>query len=311
MKVVWVILLLCVANLAAADAPNPSALPPFPSGPSPLQRFRGWLEMPPQEREKALAEYSPEKQKVLRDKLAAYEILPQEQRARRLNMLELRWYLRPLMNMPPEQRKPHLLAVPPPLQPMIMDRLDAWDKLDAKTRLELLASEENKELVMAYFAQIRRGVSQSQILNQLDTADRSRLRDALATWNKTSPDELQRKAAHIATFFTVEPETRARTLAALSPSEQAEIQRTLDLFARMPLAQRRASVHSFQKFATMSPEDRNQFLRNAARWREMTPQERETWKQLVTKLPPMPPEPEEPAPMPSETVPPPRVAGPN
>jgi hypothetical protein len=48
----------------------------------------------------------------------------------------------------------------------------------------------------------------------------------------------------------------------------------------------------------MSREERGSFLRNAARWQAMTPHERETWKQIVTKLPPMPPETEILPPMP-------------
>ena len=40
----------------------------------------------------------------------------------------------------------------------------------------------------------------------------------------------------------------------------------------------------------MAPEERTRFLRNAARWQEMTPTERKTWKELVTKLPPLPPD---------------------
>ena len=296
----WAVMLwLCATLVEGAEAPNPAGLPPIPPpAPSPLEKFRGWLSLPEAEREKAIAEYPEEKQKVLREKLRAYAVLPAPQRDRRLNMLELRWYLRPLMNLPAGQREAHLLAVPVPLQPMVMDRLQAWDKLDAETRAELLANEERKELVMAYFAQIRRGIPQTQIFSQLSHTNRDRLREALAVWNRR-PEELERKAAQIATFFETQPAAQAKTLSVLSAAEQAEIQRTLDLFSRLPIEQRRLCVNSFRKFAAMSAEERNQFLRNAARWRELTPRERETWKELVTKLPPMPPEPEpEPAPMP-------------
>ena len=61
---------------------------------------------------------------------------------------------------------------------------------------------------------------------------------------------------------------------------------------------RRACVESFQKFATMSPVERREFLRKAERWQHMSPEERETWRNLVTKLPPMPQEPIEMPPAP-------------
>jgi hypothetical protein len=69
------------------------------------------------------------------------------------------------------------------------------------------------------------------------------------------------------------------------------MQKALDSFANLPPQLRRTCVESFQKFASMSPTERGEFLRKAERWQQMTAQERETWKRLVTKLPPMPPEP--------------------
>ena len=96
--------LLCGSLHAAESAqpPIPVLMPPIP--PSPIDQFRQWLRMAAPEREKSLAEYPEAKQATLRQKLQAYESMPPEQRERRLRMLELRWYLRPLMNSAPEQR---------------------------------------------------------------------------------------------------------------------------------------------------------------------------------------------------------------
>jgi hypothetical protein len=41
----------------------------------------------------------------------------------------------------------------------------------------------------------------------------------------------------------------------------------------------------------MTSDEQNEFLRNAAQWQEMTPQERRLWRDLVQRLPPMPPMP--------------------
>lgn len=288
-------LMLAALSLAAraADPINPADLAPIPpAGPSPLQQFRSWLEMPETEREKALAGWPPEKQKVLREKLRAYSLLPAAQRDRRLNMLELRWHLRPLMSLTPEQREARLAAVPPPIQPMVHARLEAWDRLPGTMRAELLANDEARELVMAHFAQIRRGATHGQVFGSLDAERREQLERALEIMSKTAPPERQRMAAQINHFFEMGPAERSKTLSEFSLTEQAEIQRTLDAFASLPAEQRRTCVRSFQKFAGMTPEERLSFLRNAARWQGMSPKERETWKNLVTKLPPMPPEPE-------------------
>ena len=60
-------------------------------------------------------------------------------------------------------------------------------------------------------------------------------------------------------------------------------------FAKLPSVQRQVCIDSFRKFANMTPEQQLQFLKNAERWQAMTPSERETWRTLVTKLPPLPP----------------------
>src|SRR5207253_9131817 len=57
--------------LAAAQPPTPVQTPPLP--PSPVQQFREWLAMKPEDRAKAVAEYPADKQKVLLKKLLAYE----------------------------------------------------------------------------------------------------------------------------------------------------------------------------------------------------------------------------------------------
>jgi hypothetical protein len=64
----------------------------------------------------------------------------------------------------------------------------------------------------------------------------------------------------------------------------------LQAFEKLPLAQRRVCVASFRKFANLTPAERAQFLKNAGRWKEMSPEDRRTWRMLVTKLPPLPPD---------------------
>jgi hypothetical protein len=61
-------------------------------------------------------------------------------------------------------------------------------------------------------------------------------------------------------------------------------------------------VDSFQRLAAMSPQERASFLRNANRWRQLSSEERATWRELVSKVPPMPPEPVPAPPVPSAST---------
>src|SRR5262245_46917483 len=118
-----------LATLASAAAqPALPQTPPLP--PSPVQQFREWLSLSGAERENAVADWQPEKRQVLLAKLKAYEALPASERERRLQMLELRWHLRPLMAMKPEERTDALALVPALLRAIVQERLKHWDSLN-------------------------------------------------------------------------------------------------------------------------------------------------------------------------------------
>ena len=71
----------------AAPLPVVPQIPPLP--PSPVQQFRAWLAMGPEERRSAIAEWPAEKRKVLWEKLGAYDAFSPEERERRLQMVEV------------------------------------------------------------------------------------------------------------------------------------------------------------------------------------------------------------------------------
>jgi hypothetical protein len=65
--------------------------------------------------------------------------------------------------------------------------------------------------------------------------------------------------------------------------------KTLQAFEKLPPDQRSLCVRSFREFVGLTPEERAEFLKNARRWKAMAPAERQTWRTVVTKLPPLPP----------------------
>ena len=297
------ILSLVVAALGRAQAADAPALPPIPR--SPIEDFRRWLDMPQADREKELAGYTEAKREVLRRKLLAYEQLPAAERDYRLRALELRWYLRPLLNLPAPERGNYLQIIPERLHAAVTNRLSRWDSLDDAARREFLADEAKRELVTGYFTQPRRPPNPPMPGAPLPPG----LDRHFKRWENNSPTRL---AFHITNFFEMPKTDQLKALNYFSETERAEIQKTLDALARLTPADRLECVQSFQRFANMSREERSSFLRNAARWQQLTPEERAAWRELVTKLPPMPPEPVLTPPLPrannsAKTSPPPRI----
>jgi hypothetical protein len=287
----WILAVIAAFAAQGAQVPQPPQLvlmPPIP--PSPIQDFRNWLKMTDTERETALQGYSTEKQSILRRKIQAYAAMPAEQRERRLTMLELRWYMRQPMGVSPEQRGNYLEMIPPRLHELITTRLQEWDRLDPDTRNEILANDDAREMATRYFVHIRRTVSQPE-LQIIDAAKRAELQEKLRYWQQTTSTQRERMAEQLSAFFELPVPQQQKALEDFSEEDRQEMQKALEAFAQLPAQNRRICVQSFQKFATMTPQQRGEFLRNAERWQQMSPQERQTWKNLVTKLPPMPPEP--------------------
>ena len=299
---IWILAAFAVlaVHTAGAQPPMPVPIPPLP--PSPIQDFRNWLKMTEAERDTVLKTYPAEKEAVLRRKIDAYASMPEDQRERRLTMLELRWYLRPLMEASPERRGNRLELIPPRLRDLVTARLAEWDRLDAATRKEILANDQAREMATRYFVHIRRAAGQPAQLHPLEPAQRAQLQEKLKHWRDTTPAQRERMASHLSAFFELPAPEQQKALEDFSERERQEMQKALEVFAKLPLKNRQVCVQSFQKFATMTPQERGDFLRNAERWQQMTPQERQTWKSLVTKLPPMPPAPIELPPNPTSAI---------
>lgn len=286
-----------VLGIAAAETEATAQMtPPLP--PSPIEDFRRWLKMEPAARDKELAGYPEEKRTILRQKLESYEAMRPGDREARLQLLELRWYLQPLMSMPATNRANHLNVIPSHLHGALKARLKHWDGLNEATRQEILADPKKRELAMRYFVLPRRAQIMPPPFPTDSRAAAPELQAHFKRWEHKSPAARAKMSAHLAQFFQMPGDEQREALNSFPESERQEMQKTLDAFAQLSPETRRACVNSFQRFATMSPENRASFLRNAARWQQLTAQERAAWRDLVEKVPPLPPVPFPSPPMP-------------
>jgi hypothetical protein len=275
------LLLLLLGSTTLNCLAETNSLPPLP--PSPVQPFRQWLEMSPADRDKALAEYSAPKRAILKRKLLDYDQLTPAERERRLQMLEIRYYIRPLMTNSLDERSSRVESLPLPLQKVLSQRLRQWDTLPPEIRHKILTN----ETAVNYFAALPPMPPGAVIAsgNQEGTAGAAL---DLQVWPSLPDAERARMTARFDQYFQWPKEDQARILETLSENERQEMQNTLDAFSRLSPEQRRVCINSFTRLTQMSPQERNLFLKNAARWSAMTPEERKTWKSLVTELPPLP-----------------------
>jgi len=273
---------------APATTTNAAARAPFPPLPKPqVTYFRELLALSPSELNRALASIAEPARGRLQAKLQEYAVLAPDEREARLRAIELRWYLVPLMRTVPTSRVAQLALVPDEYRTMVEERLKLWDLLKPEIQKQIQQS----EWTIRYFLQLQSTseFQKASAPNDLTLPQRAKLEQQLASWLALPPDQRQRMCDRFQQFFELSPREKEKILSALPDAERGGMDKTLHAFEKLPPDQRSLCVISFRNFANMTPEERAQFLIKAERWKEMPPDDRQTWRTLVTKLPPLPP----------------------
>lgn len=260
--------------------------PVVPLRKSPVDTFRELLALAPAERAKALAVHPDHFRKTIEAKIAEYETLPAEERELRLRTTQLRWHLLPLMRMPPAARAARLAAIPASERAIVESRLLAWDKFPADLQRDVLA---NESALLYLLRADARPPMPPPLAEKAPRDSVLRPERELAVWHQLPAARRQLMLEQFGQFFELDEVEKAKTLGALSAVERQDMEKTLRDFEQLPQPQRVMCLRSFRLFANMSAEEQSGFLKNAERWKAMKPEERQTWRELVSQLPPMPP----------------------
>ena len=256
--------LLAGLSLLAQDGGenNPKPVPPaLPSPKTPVDSFGELLAMQPAQRAETLARKSEPQRKVIQARLAEFDALPPDEQELRLLAMKLRYQLLPLLRVPAPNRAPLLIAVSTEDRPLLEERLAHWDRLPADLQQEVLENE--------------------AMLNSIVSGK--------TRWPQPPDERQQRMYEQFRRLFDLTPREADKTLRSLSKTERQQMDKTLAAFKVLPKFQRDRCVASFQKFAGLSLEERAQFLRDAAEGEKMKPSERQAWRELVSRVPPLPP----------------------
>jgi len=257
--------------VAAQKGTNVAPMPPAP--PMPIN-FRQLLGMSAAERETILVTRSPEQRQVLQNKLREYEALPPLQRESRLCTLQLRLYLRPLMEAPLSNRLERVAAVPQPDRGLVEKRLLIWDQLSPEMQRESLTN----EVVL-----------------------RCLFRPEPPMPGPGGPEmKSQEILDKINQLLESSEKEKSKVLNEFNESERQRMQKALQSFERLSKTQRERCINGFQKLAGLSGPERQQFLSNVDYWESMSPKDRQAWQALINRMsaprPPQPPPPTPPFP---------------
>jgi hypothetical protein len=263
-------------------------LPPQPVYRTPVDLFRELLAMKPAEREKALASRTNQVRVFLQGKIKEFEALPDAIREERLQTLQLRWHLVPLMKLPPSARGTRLATLAEADRKLVEERLEQWDHLPGELQRKVL---ENENVIRLFFRSETNAPRSDITQTNLSPAQRAQMEQEQLRWQAMSDEERQRILTHFERFFTLNAREKARILKDMGGAERRQMEMALQQFSRLPKPQREVCLRGFQKFAALTPQEREEFLSNAERWEAMSPNDRRLWRDLVNRLQPKPPMP--------------------
>lgn len=271
--------------------PNPGSVmvPPLPRKQTPIERFRRLLASTTEERNRNLAKATPEAKSLILAKLAEFEKLRPDERELRLRVAQLQESLLPILQAKPADREALLADSVPEDQPLLVERLKAWDQLTAEARQEILDSNRR----FSWFARLDPNETQQwdKVVTQSAPAVRLQVVQQLDLWKALPAEDRTRRATGYQQFFELSRDERSQALHVLSPTEQQQMEKALADFRSLTAADRTDCIAGYKKFSGLTPAEREQFLRNVTKWQAMTPAERLTWRRMVVLAHQRPPAP--------------------
>jgi hypothetical protein len=286
----WFILVVASRFSMYAAQPNPG--PPLPPPVSPVAMFRMLLATNAEGRDQWLAKRTPEQREIALAKINEYASLSPDEREKRLQTLELRWYLPQLMKLNAAERATRLATIPQPERTLLMDKLRTWDITPPPIKKDLLDNQQ----VISLFLFPGPSSSNDSVLRSLTPQRREELQRQFEQLNKLPKEKREQILANFQRFFELPSTEQSKALQKLTPTERTQMQQTLTTFDSQPPEQRQQALAGFRKFAELSPADRADFLKTAARWQKMSEAEREAWRRMVSRVqelrartPPLPP----------------------
>ena len=259
---------------------------------SPFAVFKKIISLPEAEREAAVGGFkisSERHRKLVKAKVREYAAMTEAERNRKLDALDFRWHLMPLMKTAKADRAKRLASVPERFRTDIERRLTDWDKLEAGVRADLLKNESFFRYLSSFGRGRQSRVALTNHMEKMPTRLREGLEGRITTWREKSKPDRRRMTRQFHQFFDMPVAEQERALRHLSSRERARMEVSLAQFKALSRAQRELVIQSFEKLANMSQGERAGFFRNTERWNDMNEGERKKWRTLVTQMPPLPP----------------------
>ena len=170
---------------------------------------------------------------------------------------------------------------------LVLQRLQQWDILPPPLQKEVLAYEST----IHFFLRIEStdAIQRPLMSSALPAERRHDIQQGLDSFQQLGIDEQRQAFARFQSFFSLTRGEQQKAMHQLPPVDRQRLESTLVFFDGLNSGDRDGLFQSFRKFASLSRDERAVFLSSAQRWQGMSTGERNTWRKLITSLPPLPP----------------------
>jgi Protein of unknown function (DUF3106) len=289
----WLLLNAAFGCCLGAFAQTPPPLPVFQTR---TGLFRKILAMTAAQQEAWLTNRPVQVRPQLEAKIKEYEAMSPEARESILRATELHEYLAYFIKIAPADRASQLAQVPPEYRAAISGKLSEFDILPPELQQEALAGKSTANYFLNPPSPRAGGPNSANAAHPPMPPPPG----ALQYLNRLPLEERRKMYASFKHFFDLNSDDRQKILATLPAEQRGKVERTLQELENLPPEQRDRGLQSISMLAGMTDEQRQAFFQNADAWQKLPPAERQTWRKVVTHLPPPPPLPD---PYPARAVP--------
>jgi hypothetical protein len=263
---------------------TPPALPEVKD--SPIRHLHNLLDASQEKRRQMLDQHAPTARAFWERKLGEYSSMDPTERDQKLREAQLHWYLLLILRTPAEDRDTKLLQIPQADRGLIHNRIKDWSALPESMQVDIMTHLP----VLRYFGRLVTLSAQAR-KEAMEASLKAGSRPDIASSDWGQLDPSRRKSMFLAyqKFFTLAEEKRKRVLARIPMPQRLSVQSRLEQLENLSPEAKKQCLEALAKYAQMTPNERILFKANAERWKSMPASEHAVWKNVVKRVPPLPP----------------------
>jgi len=267
---------------------------------SPFISFRGLLNKTPEELEASLEKRPKRFHPTLLAKIEEYRKLSDQERERRLQSLDLRWYIISGVNLPENSLDEYVNSIPKEYQEIIRERLTPWYKMPLEHRQNILTNVKSVNPLSLSFQQKDPDANKKRPQFQQngprkgppgkDVGQGGPRRFRYRGGQGNPEMQAERFWNELNEFFRMSRHDRSKVLKCLEGNNRETVEKIFTQLDDLPPVERQRSLKLLLSISELPQSEQEAFIRSAEQWNSLSKEEKRFFRTLILpqQVPPMP-----------------------